>query len=197
MRHRYPDRQAKIPVSLDIYDQLQRASRNTGYQKADWEIATEAIDEWVRRHHPNSLPGPAQAGYQWKRLFLPNGTVLRTVFGGKNYHCVVEGDLIVYDKCAVSPSGFVNSVGGTRRNAWKCTWILFPDFKDWKLADSLRTKTQPRLAGAVHQAPSASATRTPVDLPPVPFQKAPSPWGHDRRQNVSPRRIGCRRRAPG
>jgi hypothetical protein len=155
MRHRFPARQTHIPISLDVYDQLQSASCNTGYEKEDWEIASEAIDEWVRRHDPNSLPVSAHAGYQWKRLFLPDGTVLRTVFGGKNYHCMVEGDRIVYDKRTVSPSGFANAVGGIRRNAWKSTWILFPDSKDWKLADSLRTWAQPR------------PRRKPVDVPTV------------------------------
>lgn len=198
MRRRYPDRQTKIPVSLDVYDQLQRASCNTGYQKADWEIATEAIDEWVRRYHPNSIPGPAQGGYQWKQLFLPDGTVLRTVFGGKNYHCVVEGDLIVHDKRAVSPSGFVNAVGGIRRNAWKCTWILFPDTKDWRLADSLRASSHARKpAGAIQPEQSPSSGRAQLDVPPVPSEKLPSPWGYDRRQNVSPRRMGSRRQASG
>ena len=188
MRSRYPNQQTQLPVSLDVYQQLQWASCNTGYQKEDWEIAAEAVDEWVRRHDPDSLPGPAHAGYQWKRLFLPNGTVLRTVFAGKNCHCVVEGDRIVYDKRAVSPSGFVNAVGGIRRNAWKCTWILFPDSKDWKLADSLRTRAQARhvrkRAGAVQQERWPSGPRAPVDVPPVPVDAVT-----DRPVNVGPARV--------
>jgi hypothetical protein len=42
------------------------------------------------------------SGYQWKHLFLPNGTLLRTIFDGKNFHCLMEDDHIRYN--GVSPS---------------------------------------------------------------------------------------------
>lgn len=162
MRRRNPDHQMDIPISLKVYHQLIAASNRTGYEKEDWEIAAEAIDEWVRRHNPDTIAMPAATGYQWKGLFLPDGTLLRTIFGGKNYHCLVEGDRILYNGNAVSPSGFVNGVGGIRRNAWRCTWILLPDSKDWKLADTLRTKVRPR------------RVRTPeADIPPAPAHEAP------------------------
>lgn len=173
MYKRYPADQTHLPISLDVYKQLQWASCSTGYTKEDWEIATEAIDEWVRRNDPKLISGPAHAGYQWKRLFLPDGTVLRTVFSGKNHHCHVEGDRIVYAKRVVSPSGFVNAVGGIRRNAWKSTWILFPDSKEWKLADTLRSRERPRstrkAASAVPQEPQPSTALAvaPAPLPPV------------------------------
>ncbi|UUZ50448.1 hypothetical protein LP420_11615 [Massilia sp. B-10] len=81
--------------------------------------------------------------YQWKSLFLPHGTVLRTVFKGKSHHCRVEVDQILYQGEARSPSGFVNAVGGVRRNAWKSVWLLFPDSKHWQLADTLRARKHP------------------------------------------------------
>ena len=146
MQRSPPNPRMEIPISMEIYHQLFSASSNTGYQKEHWEIAAEAIHEWVRRHEPDALSMPAAMGYQWKRLFLPNGTLLRTVFGGKNYHCLIEGDQIIYDGKAVSPSGFVNAVGGIRRNAWLATWVLFPDTKEWTLADALRTRERPRRA---------------------------------------------------
>ena len=175
MKRQHPDHRMDIPISLKVHQQLVGASCNTGFEKEDWEIAAEAIDEWMRRHSPNSLPMPATNGYQWKRLFLPNGTLLRTVFGGKNYHCIVEGDAIVYDGRPVSPSGFANEVGGTRRNAWKCIWILFPDTKDWRLADTLRTRERPhrtrRQASAVSNdlAHRHAPASTPVPVPPNAF----------------------------
>jgi len=171
----YPDNQTHLPISLDVYNQLQWASCTTGYEREDWEIATEAIDEWVRRHDPNALQGSAYAGYQWKQLFLPDGTVLRTVFGGKNHHCLVKGDQIIYEKRAVSPSGFVNAGGGIRRNAWKCTWILFPDSKDWKLADTLRTSARPartrKISSSIEREPPQSNGHAPFDVAPVPAER--------------------------
>ncbi len=146
MRRHHPDHQRDIPISMAVHWQLVGASIRTAYEKEDWEIAAEAIDEWVRRHDPEGVPMPAHKGYQWKSLFLPDGTVLRTVFGGKNHHCVVEGDQILYNGQAVSPSGFVNAVGGIRRNAWRSTWLLFPDAKQWQRADALRPRKPPRHA---------------------------------------------------
>ena len=173
MRSRNPKDRIDIPISMDSWQQLLGASADTLYQKEDWEIAAEAIDEWVRRHTPESIPTQAARGVQWKSQFLPDGTLLRTVFGGKNYHCVVEGDQILFNGKAVSPSGFVNAVGGMRRNAWRCTWILFPDSKDWKLADTLRTRARPhrarKPAGDVQQAsaPQPAAARAAVSAAPV------------------------------
>jgi hypothetical protein len=138
--------QRSIPVSLEVFHQLNAAALSAGLEKKYWEIAAEAIEEWIRRNKADAIPMPAASGYQWKTQFLPNGTLLRTVFGGKNYHCLVEGDQLLYDGKAVSPSGFVNAVGGTRRNAWRCTWILFPDSKDWSLADTLRARDRARRA---------------------------------------------------
>jgi hypothetical protein len=173
MRRTHPDHRMDIPISMEVWQQLLGASADSNYQKEDWKIAAEAIDEWVRRHTPQSIPTQPARGVQWKSQFLPAGTLLRTVFGGKNYHCLVEGDQILYNGKAVSPSGFVNAVGGMRRNAWRCTWILFPDSKDWKLADTLRTRARPRRArkpaGDVQQAPAPQpvAGRAPVSAPPV------------------------------
>jgi hypothetical protein len=91
-------------------------------------------------NNPDSFLMPATFGFQWKHLFLPNGTLLRTVFNGKNYHCMVDQDHIRYDGKAISPSGFANTVGGIRRNAWKVIWIHFPNSQTWKLAAALRPK---------------------------------------------------------
>ena len=205
MRNRYPDHQAEIPISLRVLQQLQGASCSTGYEKEDWEIATEAIDEWLRRHDPNSLSTLNTKGYQWKRLFLPDGTVLRTVFGGRNHHCLVEGDGIIYDGETMSPSGFVNAVGGIRRNAWKCTWILFPASQEWKLADTLRTRVPrpraPRQASAVrHEAAPqpafahAPVTATPVTATPAPV--APITLPHPAREGRIPATASAPHHAP-
>ena len=138
-----PNYVVDVPISLEVRNQLLSASCNTGFKKEEWEIAAEAIEEWTRRHNPDAIALSATNGYQWKSLFLPDGTLLRTVFGGKNYHCIVEADAIVYNGQPVSPSGFVNAVGGIRRNAWRCTWILRPQTDQWKLADTLRTRVRP------------------------------------------------------
>jgi len=169
----HPKPEMSIPISLAVWHQLLGGSADAGWDKEAWEIAEEAINEWTRRHNPDALAASAMSGYQWKSQFLPDGTVLRTVFGGKNHHCRVEGDRILYKEKAVSPSGFVNAVGGIRRNAWRCTWILFPDSKEWKLADTLRTRMRPRRArkpkAAFQQAPTPqpATANAPVSAAPA------------------------------
>jgi hypothetical protein len=106
---------------------------------------------------------PATSGFQWKHLFLPNGTLLRTIFNGKNFHCLVEEDHIRYNGQIISPSGFANAVGGVRRNAWKVIWVLFPDSSVWKLAGTLRTKK--KTPAEVRRARDFSALDTPMVFP--------------------------------
>lgn len=140
MKTPLPTPEMSLPISLELHQQLISASILTGFEQETWEIAAVAIRDWMSRNSPDSLPMPATAGYQWKHLFLPSGTLLRAVFNGKNYHCLVEGDQIRYEGQNISPSGFVNAVGGVRRSAWKAVWILFPNSSVWKLAETLRPK---------------------------------------------------------
>lgn len=78
------------------------------------------------------------SGYQWKDLFLPSGTVLRTVFKGRHYLATVQEASIIFEGRDVSPSEFVNAVGGSSRNAWQVLWLLFPNEKIWRLATACR-----------------------------------------------------------
>lgn len=144
MQKARPNPEMTMPISLEIYQQLLSASVKTGFNQEIWEIGAAAIREWLVKNDPDSFAMPPLSGYQWKNIFLPNGTLLRTVFNGKNFHCRVDDDAIVYEGKKVSPSGFVNSVGGVRRNAWKVTWILFPNSSIWKSAEALRAKQKLR-----------------------------------------------------
>jgi hypothetical protein len=135
----------QLPISLETAQLLYQASFQTALKKEDWEIGEIAIREWMTRHSPESFKIPATSGYQWKHLFLPSGTLLRTVFDGKNFHCLVEEDRIMYEGESTSPSRFANAVGGVNRNAWKVIWILFPDSHTWKLAASLRPQKKQNL----------------------------------------------------
>ena len=135
---RHPNHQMDLPISLAVYHALLSASGATGYEKEFWEIGESAIRDWMVRHHPEVYSTPAVKGYQWKQVFLPAGTLLRTVFGGVNHHCLVEDDEIVYKGASVSPAIFVNTVGGVRRNAWKSIWVLLPETTTWVQAGVLR-----------------------------------------------------------
>ncbi|HEY0586695.1 MAG TPA: hypothetical protein VGD52_11205, partial [Pseudoduganella sp.] len=77
-------------------------------------------------------------GYQWKCLFLPNGTTLRTVYKRKSYLAYVEGSEIRFEGQIVSPGQFVDEVSKCARNAWRTVWLRFPDETEWKHAMLLR-----------------------------------------------------------
>jgi hypothetical protein len=149
-----------LPISLEIYEQLATASIRSGFEKETWEIGAAAIREWMARNDPDSFAMPATSGYQWKQLFLPNGTLLRTIFNGEHFNCRVEEDHIFHNGQSVSPSGFANAVGGVRRNAWKVVWILFPNSTTWKLAGTLRAKRH------THKPRSPERQRTGDTAPP-------------------------------
>jgi hypothetical protein len=144
VKREHPSPNLSLPVTLEIHQQLLCASVNSAFKHEAWEIGAIAIREWMTRNNPESFAMPETCGYQWKHLFLPNGTLLRTIFNGKNFHCLVEKDHICYNGQEISPSGFVNTVGGVRRNAWKVIWILFPNCSVWRLAGTLRTRTTSR-----------------------------------------------------
>lgn len=134
----------EFPVAMETYTKLYAASADTGYEREIWEIAAEAITAWLARNAPDSFGMPTTSGYQWKDVFLPDGTFLRTIYEGKNYHCFVEGDRLHYQGNAVSPSSFANGVGGNGRNAWKVVWVLLPHTTTWKLAGTLRQAKRQR-----------------------------------------------------
>lgn len=170
MSRPHPSPMMNFPISITLYQHLLGAAADGGNEKEYWEVGADALADWLRRHKPDAIAMAKTAGYQWKHVFLPNGTLLRTIFNGKNHHCTVEDDRLLYEGKVVSPSGFVNAVGGIRRNAWKSLWILLPDETTWKLADSLRPPRRPGRARA----------RKPA-MPAMPAQEAaaPAPCAHD------------------
>jgi len=82
-------------------------------------------------------------GYQWKNVFLPDGTSLRT-----NYHHSVAFAKVVGDRlCAESgevltPSSFANR-GAAGRNAWRFIWLRFPGEEHWVRAADYRQHFNP------------------------------------------------------
>jgi hypothetical protein len=140
MKKHHPHPAMELPISMEIHQQLNLYACKSGFELEDWEVGAIALRDWLARHAPDTFRMPVTAGYQWKRLFLPHGTLLRTIFKGKNYHCMVDQDQLLHDGVATSPSTFVNAVGGVNRNAWNVVWIMFPQTQSWKLAADLRVR---------------------------------------------------------
>jgi hypothetical protein len=85
----------------------------------------------------------ATRGYQWKQLFLPNGTELRTIYCGRSIYATVENEQIISDSGPTTPSRLANSKGCGSRNAWQTIWLRLPGGTRWQRAADCRP-----LAGA-------------------------------------------------
>jgi hypothetical protein len=111
-------------------------------------FVTELVQHWLtidmervalRRN------GRAMRGFQWKNVFLPEGTSLRT-----SYHEVIEfakvvGDRILSDDGrSLTPSLFANR-HAKGRNAWRLIWLRFPGNDYWIRATDYRARADEQL----------------------------------------------------
>lgn len=84
--------------------------------------------------------GRALRGFQWKNIFLPDGTRLRTSYGHANEFAKVIGDHIVSDDgTRLTPSRFANR-HAKGRNAWRFVWLRFPGDDYWSRAADYRAR---------------------------------------------------------
>lgn len=105
----------------------------------------ESVETVMRETLEAALPGgeapsggPAQRGYRWKDVFLPEGTELCFTHKGRTYGAMVAGGRILHEGEPVTPSRFINAVAGPGRNAWIGLWVRRPADAVWVLADDLR-----------------------------------------------------------
>jgi hypothetical protein len=104
----------------------------------------ELVKRWLARDMERGVlrkNGPALRGFQWKTLFLPEGTLLRTSHYDKVEFAKVGGDHITTeDGATLTPSLFANRhVKG--RNAWRFVWLRFPGDAYWVRADKCRERS--------------------------------------------------------
>lgn len=139
------------PIYLPA-DLLEALAQRTGHFWSCPEneaVVVEAVRSLLNPEPAAPVQQPAaqsEAGYQWKQVFLPEGTRLRASFGGQPYFAHVEGAQVKYGAHAISPSCFANLYGSGNRNAWKAVWLRFPGSDDWLLADICRCARQAAIA---------------------------------------------------
>jgi hypothetical protein len=128
------------PVPTRALRRLADFLRESGSKVSAVDAATMAINRWIamERGQLTAVVSTPTRGYQWKTLFLPEGTELRISFERENFYARVEGDDIVYKGRAVSPRQMAISVAGEGRNAWREVWILLPGERKWYPASRLR-----------------------------------------------------------
>ena len=137
---------ATRPVNIPVGDFLEidfyLVDHRPGVRPETFVI--ELVHRWVEREKERQAlrqDGPALRGFQWKHLFLPDGTDLRTSHGETIEFAKVRGDRIVSeDGEALTPSQFANR-RAKGRNAWRFVWLRFPGNEQWVRADDCRERS--------------------------------------------------------
>jgi len=129
-----------LPVPFATYVVLNQFLTRHKVKKEMFEVVDEAVKTWMDSFQAEKELSEASSlnGYQWKHLFLPEGTRLRTICDGAHHIAHVEGCKLLYEGRVCSPSQFVNGIHESCRNAWKTIWVLMPNETEWKLANEYR-----------------------------------------------------------
>lgn len=136
--------QIAVPVNTTLFLDLANFLRGNGDSRDPVEVISTAIEYWLDNASwkPELLKESITRGYQWKSLFLPDGTKIRMQYKGAYFYAKVEGDEIIYDGKPISPGSLANTIAGSSRNAWRDLWIKRPSDKEWFLADECRSESQ-------------------------------------------------------
>ncbi len=139
------------PLLRELAEHLQLHGSNLSTDEA----GLTAIRTWIDARQASALPEPPGPGfgYQWKELFLPDGTELRMSTCGNTFHARVIDDRIDYQGRSVSPRGLTLAIAGEGRNAWRDLWLKLPGERYWKQAQRCRSEQRRAL---VQQALSPS-----------------------------------------
>ena len=128
--------QLSTPTLLRLIEYLRTRSGSKDVSEA----LDTALAFWLdaKSELPQGVDPTSIRGYQWKSLFLPEGTILRSWSYGEHNYARVEGDKIIHEGQSVSPNQFARSFGRTARNAWFDLSVRRPGDKQFKMAGVLR-----------------------------------------------------------
>ena len=133
--------QIAVPIETEQFVALVDFLRSKGDARDPVRVVAEAIDYWIENASWKSelLKTSVARGYQWKDLFLPDGTEVRMQYKGDYYYAKVEGDQLIYEGAAITPGSLANTIASSSRNAWRDLWLKRPNDPVWRLADDCRS----------------------------------------------------------
>ena len=134
------------------------------------EAIADAVDFWLAdsaRFEPGADASGVHA-YQWKSLFLPEGTILKSWSYGENNFACVEGDDIIHNGRSVSPNQFAQSFARATRNAWTDLYVRRPCDKNFTLANRLRRQLAEEAKNIRSAPPQAPLAHPEVHTAPPP-----------------------------
>lgn len=128
-----------------VYDELRSYLRESASTLSPSEALIKAVQLWIAKSRADAIPA---RGYQWKQLFLPEGTRIRLRVRDCWHTAAIVGDELIYKGDAISPHQLAKQVAGEGRNAWREIWVLMPGQKRWANAGQLRAQLGRQAAAA-------------------------------------------------
>ncbi|MES2127652.1 MAG: hypothetical protein V4463_10300 [Pseudomonadota bacterium] len=142
MEYNFTER-VRLPVTLYLELDLHLMETRPGVNPD--AFITELVKRWLAIEQERlalSKNGRSMRGFQWKSVFLPDGTSLRSTHHGSTAYAKVVGERIMTDdRISMTPSMFANrqAIG---RNAWRFIWIRFPGEEHWVRAADCRQRIE-------------------------------------------------------
>jgi hypothetical protein len=133
----------KYPVYFPLSDMLNLKFhlRDTRPGVDPDEFVVQLVRRWLTLESERLTlrqEGKPLHGFQWKSVFLPDGTHLRSSYNRTVQFAKVVGDQIMAeDGEVVTPSEFANR-HAKGRNAWRVIWIRFSGDAHWIRAADCR-----------------------------------------------------------
>lgn len=156
--------------------QLIERLRSRGGSQDMSEAISSAVQLWLDGQSADAdFEAADTRGYQWKSLFLPEGTVLRSWSYGEHNYARVEGEEIIHKGKAVSPNQFARSFARTTRNAWFDLSIRRPGEKHFKMAALLRKELAEQSTSQRHATPAAPPAMPAPIVAPQPAAATAAP----------------------
>ncbi|MFC0169059.1 hypothetical protein ACFFKC_13325 [Pseudoduganella danionis] len=153
-----------VPVERQQLERLIEQLARRGGAPDLQQALSAAIEMWLGEQVKLQMGAdPACVrGYQWKTVFLPEGTLLCTYSYGDEQHARVIGRQIIFCGRAVSPNQFAHWAGRSTRNAWNDLYLRRPQDKFYILASRLRAQVAQELERATATVTTSAA---PEDVP--------------------------------
>lgn len=123
-----------VPVDVELYKELLDR-----YPRGANSVIENVLIDFLERTSEDFAHNENR-GIYWDRLFLPNGTEIRTKYFGQYYEGKIEDERIKWDgEEYQSVSRLISAMrGGTSNNAWTVTELKRPNDRKWSLADRFR-----------------------------------------------------------
>lgn len=125
-----------IPITPELFAQI-----NQRYPNKVPTVVNDVLADFLERTS-EFVGNKKKSGVYWDKLFLPDGTQLRTKYKGEYKYATIKARAIVYDnKYVPSISKLARKMrNNTSVNAWMYIEVKRPTDLEWMKADILRNQ---------------------------------------------------------